>query len=162
MTDKIREKKLKSAHSRNLKALRGFAGMTAKDLANRTGVPLSTIKSIETERRPLKDDDAARISWFMGLDPSSLLKGELIECDGINRYGAGSFEKRNNNPELKDTSKLDARLKKLQVRQDDAAKRLKPNYFGLYVFYLEACFESKQTEQAFMDTFSEQQGERIE
>lgn len=141
-------------HGRTLKALRGFLGMPAKELAERTGIPLATLQAIETGRRNLTPFQLSLIQNATGVDARSFVRGELREWDQHTLYGASSFNKWRSQGAMRQTKDWLQDLQALQEQQTAYCKTLKRNEARLYAAYVGACFAMLQSEDAFSEQLS--------
>lgn len=78
-----------------LKAVRACAGLTAEELAKESGLGVSTIRLLESQRRPtLSPVQRAQIFNALGVDVESLLAGPFpLEWDKETPYTISSYQK---------------------------------------------------------------------
>jgi len=137
--------------ARSLKALRAFAGMSAKDLSECSSVPLATLQSIESERRPCNAFQLALISCATGVDPRGFIKGELREWDGQTPYSPSTITRWRDKRDVLPKQKLEGILEALQTEQKQTVKRLKRQDLLLYVSFAAAIYEQAMTHESFLE-----------
>lgn len=135
--------------ARSLKALRGFAGITAKELSDRSNIPLATLQSIEAERRPFNAFQLALLSSAMGVEPRAFIRGELREWDGRRSYDATSLGRWLIEGQYRQTKELLKELERLHTEQIDLCRTFNRDRLRLYFGFAAALFELELSGAAF-------------
>ena len=142
------------AVARAIKALRGFAGITAHELAERTGISHSMVKLLETGRRDVTPMHAALIQSSCGADARRLIQGELFEWDGETPYSVESFNRWLGRGVFSQPKVWLKYLKALHREQELAVEKMAPDELRMYVSFQAASLAGESSPGSFSEMLS--------